>query len=86
MTKPVISVQAQVQEASEAEIVSMLSKVVGWETNVNNPPEIRRKVDAQDHINAILFADTPSNRNGAVERAREFLHKNSEAAAARDGF
>ena len=86
MTISVTIVQAKVEKASEAEIISMLSRVVGWEVNYNNPPEARRKIDAQDHINAILFADTPSNRNGATERAREFLFKNAEAAGARDGF
>lgn len=79
MTVSVTTIQEKVERASQAEIISFLSAVVGWETNLNDPTHVRRKVDAQDHLNKVLF-------NGGQERARKFLHGIAEQAAARNGF
>jgi hypothetical protein len=77
--KSLEAVQVQVDKATKEEIMSMLANVISWEVNFNDPAQMRRKIDAQGYLNGALFKND-------IERARAFLHKISEQAAARGGF
>lgn len=83
MTLPLNTVRERVDRASEAEILRMLTAVLLWEENPLVIPSL--KPEAQGLINGILFSED-ENRKGAVERARKFLHRHSDKAAARGGY
>lgn len=84
MTLPLTDVQERVDNASEADIIRMLAAVLLWDENPLEVPS--RKPEAQRLINGILFSELGPNRNGETERARKFLHRHADQAAARGGY
>jgi hypothetical protein len=85
MTKPVIEVQQQVDQAGELQILAMLGRVVTWAVNYHVPYDLERRDQAQQLLDQVLAAGE-GERLGAITRARHFLHQLAEQAAARDGF
>jgi hypothetical protein len=81
-TKSLIEMQEQVDRANREQIIALLARVVGWEVNINTTAQILRKRDAQGLIDAILITEG----DGALGRARKFLHGLAEQAGARGGF
>ncbi len=84
--KSLLTMQEQVRDADEAELLTLLTRVQGWPPRANFPTDYVRPGQCQAAIDAILEVDTEANHLGAVERARKFLFRLAEAAAERGGY
>jgi hypothetical protein len=76
-------VQRQIDSADAKQIVTLLANVAAWDVHKHDPNDIDRKAEAQEHIQAVLYA---TDQAQAVGYARAFLQRHSETAAARGGF
>jgi hypothetical protein len=85
MTKPILEIQQEVDQAGELQILAMLGRVVKWAVNYNVPYDMQRRDQAQELLDQVLAAGE-GERLGALSRARHFLHQLAEQAAALDGF
>lgn len=85
-TMSVITVRGQIEAANESQIITYLTSVAGWAKIYNEPTERRDKETAQDFIDEIQGLEAGVNRDGARDRARRFLFRLAEKAAARNGF